>query len=143
MLSCYSESKMLMIFLKIIINKDQFSLLNRKSSYSRNFDSSYPCKSYCRSPLFSFQECLNYLSGYASGESQRKYNGHKWDCDIVHNNICTVFWHFLGKKDNLDYVLSLNMLPPDVFVMTPTNGLPHIFYRCLNGRGHSVVEGGG
>lgn len=59
MLSCYSESKMLMIFLKIIINKDQFSLLNRKSSYSRNFDSSYPCKSYCRSPFFPFKNVWN------------------------------------------------------------------------------------
>lgn len=46
---------------------------------------------------------------------------------------------YLGKKDNLDYVLSLDMEQPDVFVMIPTNGLPHRFYKGLNDRSHSVM----
>lgn len=66
-----------------------------------------------------------------------------WDCDIVYNNICIVFWYVLGKKDNLDYVFFFIMLLFDVFVMILINGFLYIFYRCLNGRGYSVVEGGG
>lgn len=45
-------------------------------------------------------------------------------------------------KDNLDYAPSLDMVQPDVFWVTPANGLPHSFYRGLSNRSHSVVGGG-
>lgn len=44
-------------------------------------------------------------------------------------------------KDNLDYAPSLDMVQPDVFWVTPANGLPHSFYRGLSNRSHSVVGG--